>query len=81
MNFPAMKEAKMIGNLKNVDGFANQRGIEKYIAWLDPHTYKNNPQIEIYWVQGLLKRDDVDQRLKKKIAAERGISLDRENEK
>lgn len=74
VNNPTLEEAKTIGDLKNVDGFANQKGVEKYIAKLDKETYDKNPNIEIYWVQGLLARDDIDEKLKQEIARKQGIS-------
>ena len=74
VNKPTLEEAKTIGDLKNVDGFANQKGVEKYIAKLDKKTYDKNPNIEIYWVQGLLTRDDIDERLKQEIANKQGIN-------
>lgn len=64
---PTMEEAKTIGDLENVDGFAVQKGLTKYIAKLDRKTYKKYPNIELYWVQGLFKRDDIDKGLKEKI--------------
>lgn len=81
INAPTMEEAKVIGNLKNVDGFAKQKGVEKYIAKLDYKTYKRNPNIEIYWPQGLLKRDDIAGKLKKELAKTRGIELEPNNAK
>lgn len=74
VNKPTLEEAKTIGDLKNVDGFANQKGVEKYIAKLDKRTYDKNPNIEIYWTQGLLVRDDIDEKLKRKIAEKQGIA-------
>ncbi len=64
---PTMEEAKTIGDLENVDGFAVQKGLTKYIARLDLETYKKYPNIELYWIQGLYKRDDIDKKLKGKI--------------
>lgn len=74
VNHPTLEEAKTIGDLKNVDGFANQKGVEKYIAKLDRKTYMKNPKIEIYWIQGLLARDDIDEKLKQEIAKRQGVA-------
>lgn len=71
---PTEKEAVTIGNIANVDGFANQKAIIKYIAKLDEASYKENPQIEIYWAEGLFKRPDIDEKLKKQIAQDRHLN-------
>lgn len=81
VNSPTLEEAKTIGDLKNVDGFANQKGVEKYIAKLDKKTYDKNPNIEIYWVQGLFARDDIDEKLKQEIAKKQGIEYSNQKSK
>lgn len=81
VNEPTLEEAKIIGDLKNVDSFAKQNSVEKYIAKLDKKTYSKNPNIEIYWVQGLLARDDIDEKLKKEIAEKQGITYITKKEK
>lgn len=79
INKPTMEEAKIIGDLKNVDGFVNQEGVVKYVAKLDSATYEKYPNIEIYWLQGLLKRDDIEEQLKKRILRDKGIKSDNIN--
>lgn len=64
---PSEEEAINIGNLENVDGFVTQKDQKKYVAKLDYDTYQRNPYVEIYWLEGLLKRSDVDERLKKEL--------------
>lgn len=81
VNEPTMEEAKRIGDLKNVDGFVAQQGVEKYVAKLDYKTYMSNPNIEIYWLQGLLKRDDIEQKLKDKILTDRGLTISQTEKK
>lgn len=64
---PTEKEAIEIGNLENVDGFVVQQGQKKYVAKLDKKTYDQNPETEIYWLEGLLKRPDIDDELKQEL--------------
>lgn len=71
---PSEKEAVNIGNLSNVDGFAKQEGEEKYIAYVTENAYESNPKIEIYWMQGLMKRPDIDLQLKQRIYGERNMN-------
>ena len=73
VQYPSQEEAHVIGDLKNVDGIAKVQGKEKYIAKLDWRTYQENPDIEIYWPQGLFVRDDIDNELKKKVARDHSI--------
>lgn len=71
--FPTEEEAVKIGNLENVDGFARKQGEHKYIAYITEQQLKNNPQIEIYWIRGLLKRNDISENLKQKLSLRYGI--------
>ncbi len=71
---PTEKEAVTKGNIAKVDGFAHQNAIIKYISKLDGASYKENPQIEIYWAEGLFKRPDIDEKLKKQIAQDRHLN-------
>ena len=56
---PSKREAVMIGNIENADGFVKQKNLKKYIARLDMSTIRKYPRIEIYWKKGLLKRPDI----------------------
>jgi len=71
---PSEEEAVKIGNLSNVDGFAKQEGEEKYIAYITEDAYKRNPKIEIYWMQGMMKRPDIDPQLKQRICMDRNLN-------
>ena len=71
---PTDQEAVTIGNLQNVDGFARQKGEQKYIAYVTEKQYAQNPHIEVYWLRGLLKRSDISEQLKQKIAASHGVA-------
>ena len=70
---PTEEEAVLIGNMNNVDGFARQSGEEKHIAFVTDEQLEQNPNIEIYWMKGLLTRKDISEDLKMKIAENRGI--------
>ena len=61
---PTDEEAKTIGDIENVDAFAKQNGVHKYIAKLSMDDINNNKNIEIYWKFGLLKRNDIDKNVK-----------------
>ena len=71
--FPTEEEAVQIGNLKNVDGFARKKGEHKHIAYITEMQFKNNPAVEIYWIRGLLKRNDISEELKKTLAGRYNI--------
>lgn len=62
---PSMEEAKTIGDIENVDAFAKQTGVHKYIAKMNYEDIVNNNNIEVYWKYGLIKRDDIDSKVKK----------------
>lgn len=65
---PSIEEAITIGNVKNIDGYGVIEGVDKYIARLDMKTYRSYPDIDIYWLRGLLARPDIEKRLKKELA-------------
>lgn len=73
INQPTMEEAKRIGDLENVDGFANQKGEKKYIAKISLQAYESNPNIEVYWAEGLFTRDDIEEEVKKKVSERLGM--------
>lgn len=77
INNPTVEEATKIGNLKNVDGFVAQKGVEKYIAKLDLITYLKNSKTEIYWPQGILKRKDTNIILKRILQKKFNISKEK----
>lgn len=74
VHFPNEEEAEKIGDLNNVDGFVRQSGVSKHIAYITEEQFENNPETEIYWLRGLLKRNDISEPLKTKIAAKHGIA-------
>lgn len=73
IHLPMEEEAVNIGNLQNVDGFARKQGEEKYIAFVTQKQLDENPNIEIYWPEGLFKRPDVPEEIKKECAVRYGI--------
>ncbi|MBP5343786.1 MAG: glycosyltransferase [Alphaproteobacteria bacterium] len=75
IQLPTNTEAITIGNLSNVDGFANVKGFEKKIAHVTMKQLRQVKNIEIYWPQGLLKRNDVSFFVKKKVARRLGIKF------
>ena len=71
---PTNEEAVILGNINNVDGFANQNGMKKYIAYVTKEQLEENPDVEIYWMNGLLRREDISEDLKLKIAKQRNVN-------
>ena len=69
INRPTEHEATIIGNIGNVDGFARKDGQEKYIAYITPQQIDALQPGEIYWLEGLLKRPDVDEYVKQTAAS------------
>ena len=52
---PSKREAVMVGNIENADGFVKQKNLKKYIARLDMSTIRKYPRIEIYWEKRIIK--------------------------
>lgn len=77
---PTEEEAVIIGNIENVDGFARKQGEHKYIANISDERLENNPNTEIYWINGLLNRGDIDEQLKIKCAKREGIEYPKKEE-
>jgi len=74
IHLPTEEEAVTIGDLENVDGFARQQGQTKRIAWVTREWLEENPNFEIYWLNGLLKRPDVPEDLKTDCARRLGAA-------
>lgn len=70
---PTEEEAVTIGNLRNVDGFARKTGEHKCIAYITEEQFVNNPKTEIYWLQGVIKRKDISEKVKAMTAKRYGI--------
>lgn len=80
INNPTEEESMIIGNIENVDGFARKQGERKYIANISKEQLENNPNIEIYWINGLLKRCDIDEQVKIKCAQRAGKDYPKKEE-
>ena len=74
---PTMEEAINIGDIENVDAFAKQKGIKKYIGKLTKENIKENKNVEVYWKYGIVKRNDIDEYVKKFV--KKKYSLDASN--
>ena len=72
---PTLEEAVNIGNIENVDSFAKQKGLKKYIAKVSYEDLKENPNLEIYWPYGLLKREDIETKVKKYVSKKYNIKI------
>jgi len=59
INNPTMEEAKKIGNIKSVDGFAKKNDEVKYLAYVTKEQIQKNINTEVYWPNALLKRNDI----------------------
>ncbi len=73
---PTLEEAKVIGDIPNVDGYSNQSGEKKYMAYLTPEALKKNPRIEVQWEEALFTRDDIEFSVKEAISKREGIALE-----
>ncbi|GEM_PF-153909 len=77
MEKPTEEEAIEVGNIKNADTFVKKESEEIRLAYITEEQYADNPNIEIWWIAGLLKRNDVSAKLKKKICDDRGIDINK----
>ncbi len=73
IQLPTEEEAVKIGNMQNVDGFARTQGEAKRIAYVTRAQLERNPDTEIYWMNGLLKRGDIPEDLKAEAAKRCGV--------
>ena len=74
IHMPTEREAMTIGDLQNVDGFARKQGQCKYIARVTKQQLEANPNEEIYWPKGLLKRPDISEEIKTICANRMGVA-------
>jgi GT2 family glycosyltransferase/predicted HAD superfamily hydrolase len=81
IQFPTKDEAVKVGNLHNVDGFARKCDDNKYIAYVTQEQLEANPNTEIYWIYGLLKRTDIPDGVKSICAKRFGIKYPEETPK
>lgn len=74
IHLPTEQEAMTIGDLQNVDGFARKQGQSKFIARVTKEQLEANPNEEIYWPKGLLKRPDIPEEVKAICAERMGVA-------
>ena len=75
IRFPTEEEAVTIGDLKDVDDFVTVEGQTKYVARLTEDQVEDDQnKPEIYWLNGLLKRPDISDRVKRVCASWYGRS-------
>lgn len=77
IHLPTEEEAVTIGDMQNVDGFARKQGEAKYIAKVTWEQLESNPSLELYWLEGLLKRPDISDKIKAACASRRGLPYPR----
>ncbi|MCR5545527.1 MAG: glycosyltransferase [Lachnospiraceae bacterium] len=73
INDPTEEEARFIGDICEVDGFVKKAGEKKYLAYITENQLENNPDTEVYWLKGLITRNDVAESVKRKVCERHGI--------
>ena len=76
---PTDEEAVLIGNIINVDGFAAKKNRNNYVAYVTESQIDNKLTVPVYWPRGLLKRNDVSERVKYFISNREGIPFKNED--
>lgn len=74
---PTLEEATVVGNLSNDDTFAKREGVDVKLGFITEEQYEANINIDTFWIQGFLKRDDVSLDLKKKVCKDKEIDINR----
>lgn len=74
IHMPTEEETVTIGDLQNVDGFARKQGESKFIAKITQKQLDANSNQEIYWLEGLLKRPDISEQIKRECASRCGVA-------
>ena len=65
MQAPTAKEAIIIGDLENVDGFVAKKKEKKYLAKVTMKQIKKQNYRDFYWMEGILKRPDIANNVKR----------------
>ena len=73
---PTNEEAIMVGDLPYDDAFAKREGIDIKIASLTREQYDKGILLEMIWIPGFFKRDDLDVGLKKLMCYHNGWKLE-----
>lgn len=79
--YPDSQEAMRIGNLKIPNEFTKNRKGGRRIAYITEQQLKNNPASEVYWMRGVLKRNDISEKVKNMLATRHNIPYPEPNEK
>lgn len=61
---PTADEARLIGDTPNSDGIVGKTGDRKRLAFCTEEELELNPRLDGYWLEGLLARSDVPDRVK-----------------
>ncbi len=77
ISYPTNEEACIIGNLENVDSFTNSKNVTKYLGYIGENSVDLISEIEIYWPEGILVRNDVSDEIKAKVAERFGLNYPR----
>lgn len=78
IHMPTEDEAVTIGNMQNVDGFTRKQGEAQYLAFATEEQLVDNPNMDIYWPEGLLTRPDVSEAAKQICARRFSLTWPRE---
>lgn len=73
---PTERESIEIGNIKDFDSWTIEDNNTKYVGYITEHQFNEN-LVEIYWPQGLFRRPDIAESLKKKVAERLGLKYSR----
>jgi HAD superfamily hydrolase (TIGR01549 family) len=71
---PTVEEAKIIGDLENPDGFTHKDGITYQIGYINQTSLDHLLASNLYWIPGIMKRDDISCDIKKKFLEELNIT-------
>ena len=80
IHYPSHLEAEYIGNIENVDGFAKKEGETTFIAKVSKQALLDNPDVEVYWPQGVLKREDISDEVKEIVAHRFNLPFEKSEE-
>ncbi len=64
INHPTVDEARIIGDTPNSDGIVGKTGARKRLAFCTEEELELNPRLDGYWLEGLLTRGDVSDKVK-----------------
>ncbi len=71
---PTEDEARLIGDTPNSDGIVGKTGARKRLAFCTEEELELNPRLDGYWLEGLLARSDVPDKVKDAARRRMGIT-------